>query len=109
MLFPQYRGGVHSRGIVFVASSNLPNLSMHRTPLPAAADAERSPPKRPLQHRLPQLAAATEAGVNRGFDLIENGEAAFDFIGNHGLLCDRWEGQCDCLDNGEVEIRLDAS
>ena len=58
-----------------------------------ASDLERSPPQRPLQHRQPQLTATPEAGVDSGFDLIENREAAFDFIGNHGLLGDWWEGK----------------
>jgi hypothetical protein len=36
---------------------------------------------------LPQLAAAGEAGSDGGFDLIEDGEAAIDFIGYLNLLC----------------------
>jgi hypothetical protein len=35
---------------------------------------------------LPQLAAAGEAGSDGGFDLIEDGEAAINLIGNAQLL-----------------------
>ena len=45
--------------------------------------------KSPLQHRLPQLPAAPEAGVDGGFDLIENGVAALD-LGDNPLLDIEW-------------------
>ena len=46
--------------------------------------------KGPFEERLPQLAAAGEAGSDGGFDLIEDGEAALDFGDDSVLFLYRW-------------------
>ena len=42
-----------------------------------------------FQDGLPQLAAAGEAGLNGGFDMIEEGETAINLVHNPNLLCIR--------------------
>ena len=49
--------------------------------------------KGPFQDGLPQHAAAGEAGSDSGFDLIEDGEAVFDFLFDSQLFKAWWKGE----------------